>query len=405
MNHPNHKAIIQAEPVEIATVVATPINTTQQKSSSEASKSASFDFAVARSELQAQGFPKGLVEGLIENVTYNFSLRIWVLDNSGSMQASDGSRLVETSSDVDKKSFKSVKCTRFQELKENAMYHAKLAGLLKAPTIFRMLNNPGPQAGPQQFTVADNPDTALASVDDAVKIFQKCQPEGLTPLLFHIKEIIHYIKSIEGQLLKDDKKVVVVLATDGIPTDATMEDMVAQLKELEKLPVWLIFRLCTDDKYIIDYYNDIDQQLERNVENLDDFTSEAKEVYKVNPWINYTLTLHRAREMGFKNKLFDLIDERPLTLDEVGEYVQLLLGEDPVMPSPAVDFDQFVNWLTDRFSISNHDNIRQQWNPVLKKAGDWVEISVLKRRYAGGRVNTFNTRGELGGVAGCCVIS
>jgi len=39
---------------------------------------------------------------------------------------------------------------------------------------------------------------------------------------------------------------------------------------------------------------------------------EAAEVTKENPWLNYALPLHRLREFGFHDRVFDILDERPL---------------------------------------------------------------------------------------------
>ena len=52
---------------------------------------------------------------------------------------------------------------------------------------------------------------------------------------------------------------------------------------------------CTDDDSVIDYYSDFDMLLEQPIEVLDDFRSEAMEIYRVNPWLNYGLILHRSR--------------------------------------------------------------------------------------------------------------
>jgi hypothetical protein len=63
--------------------------------------------------------------------------------------------------------------------------------------------------------------------------------------------------------------VVIVLATDGMPTDergisndSVKNQFVNTLRSLEGLPVWLVIRLCTDDDTVVQYYNSLDDQLE-----------------------------------------------------------------------------------------------------------------------------------------------
>eukprot|EP00980_Cylindrotheca_fusiformis_P022116 scaffold8999_cov73-Cylindrotheca_fusiformis.AAC.1 len=105
------------------------------------------------------------------------------------------------------------------------------------------------------------------------------------------------------------RKVVIVIATDGLPTDERgyggsnhNQEFVDALRMLEGLPVWVVVRLCTDDEDVVNFYNELDGQLELSIEVLDDFTGEAVEVTTENPWLNYTLPLHRLREFGFHDR-------------------------------------------------------------------------------------------------------
>lgn len=110
--------------------------------------------------LRAQGFPSALARALSLQSTRAFPLRLWIVDNSGSMREPDGRRLVESST---KDNVKWAKTTRWEELKVSALslwchaavdvaptiqlslsllcqdtvtYHAQLAGLLQASTEF-----------------------------------------------------------------------------------------------------------------------------------------------------------------------------------------------------------------------------------------------------------------------------
>jgi hypothetical protein len=107
--------------------------------------------------------------------------------------------------------------------------------------------------------------------------------------------------------------VAVVLATDGIPSDwqgyggdDVTNEFVSALKELEGLPVWVVIRLCTDEGNVTDFYNKLDGLLDLNLEVLDDFLGESKEVQQKNPWLNYALPMHRCRELGYHDRKYDV---------------------------------------------------------------------------------------------------
>ena len=44
------------------------------------------------------------------------------------------------------------------------------------------------------------------------------------------------------------------MSTDG--------DVATAMKPLQDLPVWVVVRLCTDDEELIEYWNNIDGELE-----------------------------------------------------------------------------------------------------------------------------------------------
>merc|ERR1712238_464114 len=100
----------------------------------------------------------------------------------------------------------------------------------------------------------------------------------------------------------------------------------------------------TDDDHIVNFYNDIDAQLELSIEVLDDFRGEAKEVYQHNKWLNYALPLHRCREMGYHHRLFDMLDERTLTKGELREFCLILFGDAHFdgVPDPDIVWGEFL---------------------------------------------------------------
>ena len=97
-----------------------------------------------------------------------------------------------------------------------------------------------------------------------------------------------------------------------------------------------------------------------------------------NPWLNYTLNLHRMREMGIPNRLFDLLDERPFTLSEVREFCILLFGVNKFdgVPEPDVDFAGFLKALTKLLSKE-----QSQWDPLKSKLKPILDLKKMQLIY------------------------
>jgi hypothetical protein len=184
----------------------------------------------------------------------------------------------------------------------------------------------------------------------ALEWIQKTRPGGCTPLTQHILDIQMEVSQQASTLRANGQRIAIILATDGLPTSLDgygghqhQQEFVSALRSLEGLPVWIIIRLCTDESSVVEFYNDLDSQLELSIEVLDDFTGEAEEVYKQNPWLTYGLPLQRMRELGFHDRLFDLLDERPLTKSELRDFCCILFGWENMdgVPDAAADFDGF----------------------------------------------------------------
>ncbi|KAL7496787.1 hypothetical protein ACHAWT_007170 [Skeletonema menzelii] len=332
-----------------------------------------------------QGYTRGLATSLAQTIK-NFPLRIWVVDNSGSMQHVDGHRFVETKRQQD---VKIVNCSRWDEIKGCVEYHAQISAALEAPTTFRMLNDPRVGPNSQQFGVAEtslDPDVIQEEVSRAVAIMNQSQPGGVTPLIRHIREIRESVEEMAPELNANGTRVAIILATDGLPTDeqgynnsAVQQEFVQALRGLERLPVWVVIRLCTDEESVCDFYNSLDDQLELSLEVLDDFLEEADEVYEHNPWLNYALPLHRLREMGYHNRVFDMIDERPLTHQEIKDFCGLLLiDRQPYdqLPDPSADWKEFSR--TIKGLLAKQPG---QWNPKKKKVTPWIDMKKLDKIY------------------------
>ena len=157
--------------------------------------------------LVKQGYTRGLATSIAQTIK-NFPLRIWVIDNSGSMQHTDGHRFVETRKHQD---VKVVNCSRWDEIKGCVEYHCMISAALEAPTVFRMLNDPhvGPNA--QQFGIAEtslDPNVIQEEVSRAVAIMNQSYPGGVTPLVKHLREIKESVEEMKPDLIANGTRVV-----------------------------------------------------------------------------------------------------------------------------------------------------------------------------------------------------
>ena len=168
-----------------------------------------------------------------------------------------------------------------------------------------------------------------------------------------------------------------VIASDGEPSDG---DVHAALEPLARLPVWVVVRLCTEEDRVVDFWNAVDEDLELNMDVLDDLAGEAAEVAGHNPWLCYGEELHRLREWGCQRKVFDLLDERKLHVNEVAAACGLILGGAAAdLPHPEVDWKAFVAGLD-----AAQKQLGKAWNPLTKRESHWIDIRRLNRTYGKG---------------------
>lgn len=343
-------------------------------------------------KLQDMGFPVGLAQELVIGAAA-CPTRFWVVDNSGSMWESDGKVLRGRG-----KTTQLIQCTRWSEMQSTVGEHAELAGLLQATTIFHMLNHPGDPRVPQRFSVAEHGAQEIAAnIGFARQAMMNCQPQGPTPLSERLIDIREKIAEISPQLLREGQKAVVVLATDGLPTDSyggssadASREFVSILRSLQDFPIWLVVRLCTDDTETRAFYNGLDSELELSLEVLDDHSAEAKEVGRFNGWLNYGLPIHRTREMGYQHRIFDLLDERTLNKDEVKEFLELMFGRDAFVGAPDVheDWRGYQKVLTRVVKAQ-----KLQWNPRTQKMEPWVDVKKLDKIFSE-RIGLFSRMGS-----------
>jgi hypothetical protein len=181
--------------------------------------------------LTANKWPTGLRKNYLKNSTVT-EKTFFLIDDSGSMTISDCHKFVKNGN-----KFVPVGCSRYSELVDCLTFHASLANSAKTHTVFRLLNNCAPIAvgGP------GDDGTGYARLMQALDL----PPSGGTPLCGHINAIVAEVTAMAPKLRADNKRVKLIIATDGEASDG---DLAAAMAPLKSLPVWIVLRLCTQDE-------------------------------------------------------------------------------------------------------------------------------------------------------------
>lgn len=329
----------------------------------------------ARALLSRNRWPPGLQEVFVKNLA-RVPVRYIICDDSGSMSTSDGKRLTEISPGH----YKLIPCSRWSELTATLKFHAELAHATGAPTEFRLLNGAPP------IMIGDGSEDE----DSRLQTFQAIldgSPSGGTPLCRHIREVTEQIRHLAPGLRAAGQKACVVIATDGESSDG---DIAQALRPLKDLPAWVVIRLCTDEDRIVQYWNNVDNELELDMDVLDDLCGEAQEVTEHNPWLTYGEPLHRLREFGIPVKELDLLDETAMTMEQARVMISIILGGTVnTYPHPEVDWNGFKLALQGALSRTP-----ETWCPIKKTMRPWISVSGLQ---------TLKAKANGGGSS--CVIS
>jgi hypothetical protein len=333
--------------------------------------------------LQSYGFTSGLIQAIALNAN-RFPLRLWVLDNSSSMQSTDAHILRGSTM----QQLVSMPCSRWQEVQESVGFFCNMAATLQLPTRFVLLNELGRMFGPSTFSIGQQgPANIPSDYQNAITILNRAYPSGATPLANHIDRIRAFLLPMAPQLQREGKRVTIVLATDGLPSDENgnegefiFQKFVQSLKSLEQLPVWVVVRLCTDDEKVIDFYNSIDRHMNLPYDVLDDYFGEALEVYLRNPWLNYALPIHRYRELGIHHAVLDSLDEQALAYEEVHQLCCLLFQNgQQFLPNPSLDWLGFLRNLSNLLKQENW-----QFHPITKTLAPLIDLRRLHLVYGRG---------------------
>ena len=289
--NPDYVPIAQSYTPQVVEAYAVPMDGSvpvlhqmQHEHSMKGAVNAAVNEIGCREFLRSERWPVGLQDTLINNMK-RIPIRFFICDDSGSMCTNDGNK-IWTSRYEDK--FRSVPCTRWSELTHALDFHMQLSRAASAPCEFRMLNSCVPL---MMGNGGVSDEVSYTKLKNAFNI--DAPPiRGGTPLCRHISEVIQKIKAMEQQLNANRQRACLIIASNGESSDG---DVAAAMAPLKQLPVWVVIRLCTDDDRVVDYWNNIDSQLELDMDVLHDLHGEASEVRSANKWLTYGLPIQRMR--------------------------------------------------------------------------------------------------------------
>ena len=240
------------------------------------------------------------------NINYDFAFRLralegfeiaMVLDDSSSMRAPIIDGQLDNRTPFDQLP------TRWDELKHVVSIVVDLASTLDPDGIDIYFLNRQP----------------LLHVTDSSQLNETFShiPNGATPLT----RVLNYVLDLKRPHIHD-RKLLILIATDGLPTDAHGQDDLVGLEKVlryERYPsierMHVTFLACTNDLSSVAYLNQFDKKIPY-VDVLDDYQSERAEVLAVQgkkfpfSYGDYVVKLL----MGSVDQWFDKLDESKVKL-------------------------------------------------------------------------------------------
>lgn len=191
---------------------------------------------------------------------YGFKI-VFILDDSGSMNSElDDSPLNKSSSE---------RVTRWNELEYFASISLEIANFFDSNgcDVYFLNNQP--------------PIKNIKNTQEFLNYFRQIKPRGYTPLTKTLNQVL----LDNANIVSYEKKLLIIIVTDGEPTDQTGEIDIEGFKKclLSRKPKERIFTniiACTDEEESINYLNKWDKSI-FNLDVVDDFRTEKKQVQKI----------------------------------------------------------------------------------------------------------------------------
>ena len=274
----------------------------------------------------SKGFPAGSTACCSRSVQA-FPIRFVVVDNSGSMNSGDGSRLMKDSQG----NFKVLRATRWQELRHaHQPERDPRRRSARAPTSTCSTRHPSatPPGGGQYLSLCTD---AYGFVDGrrrhrrprASRPSKGLSPTGTTPPPSRLHQIINTINPVaekdaaqrpEGRRRHRDRRAA-----------QRQERLPPRAAAARRLPVFPDRRLAPTTTTSSSTTRSTNRSSTRSRSSTTR-RARRREIRAVNPWLTYGQPLHLAREFGLHDKLYDILDEQPLLASQAKQLIERLFG-------------------------------------------------------------------------------
>ena len=157
-----------------------------------------------------------------------------------------------------------------------------------------------------------------------------------------------------------------------------VEGFLRAVKKLETLEVSIVIHwgsvFLTDLDLAEQIYMKMESELSKSI-MISDYSLEIQKINQNHKWLNYSMPLHRCREIGCSKNILKVLSNEKLTMTELRNLLEFLLDDDP-LPDPTKNWKSFLNAVKRGQSQQDY-----QWNPRKQTFLPWIDLKRLHKEY------------------------
>lgn len=299
-----------------------------------------------RDGLQSLSVPRGLA-ALVAEADQHVAMRLYILDNSGSMLGPGGRLLPEAGEGREA----ARSCTPWEEVRAMALAHARWNLAVGTPCAFALLNPTSrrPTGSVGEFVRVAIP-RHLRALEAMLAEAERVQMKGSRPLADRLQEVQRLLSAEAAGIRQRKQTAMVVLAIGGLPTPSTSavpsttaKDQVSELlcQIAEELPAKTVVRLVgAADAQAMSYYQGVAAKpLDQDIPAITVFGSAMQTSKAIvaagNRWFTYWPLLHRLREGGTLCTMLHSLSTRSWNGLEARQFVEMITPDHFSEPWPS----------------------------------------------------------------------